>query len=685
METGTGKPASADGYTAHIDGLRAVAVLAVIAYHLHAPAMAGGLLGVDLFFVISGFVVAASAQRWSAAGLSGFAGQFYRRRVLRIAPALLACLLATALASMLVVPLAWLSDANDKTGLYAFFGLSNLFLARQDDGYFAPRAEFNPYLHTWSLGVEEQFYLLFPLLFFAWLRGGRWRLLSVAVFALVFAGSLADACWRSARDPNATFYLTTSRLWEIAAGVLLHQAGTRLRWKRGTWSVLAEVAAWLALLVLAAMLWLPSRGVASIAPLVAAAVVLLATLHGRDAQSPLARLLGLPPLLAIGRRSYSLYLWHWPVCVLMRWTIGLEGPATMLLAVLLTAVLAESSWRWIEQPLRHSVPLRRAPAWRVVAGGVVALFVAASLGYGVRKSAPWTSLSTVTRDRADWQVTEHHGLPDDPGCRLSTRSLGDPWRGEYAARGCRGRTHEGRTLFVFGDSHAMAYTGIATEYVLRTGAKAVVYRNPGCSFASLRPEGVSAACLAQGERVLADVLARAQRGDTLLLASLRVPRLGNQWLPHDGDIGSDRDDPARREAEADLVRRLAPLAARGIHLVFDAPKPVFRAPAFRCSDRFNEMNPICAGGLVMTRSEVETHRAVALASLQRVAAALPGADIFDATPLLCDAVRCEAVRNGRPLFFDGDHLSGHANDLLYPAFVAHIEGGGATVEPTSLH
>lgn len=673
--TAPGVPTTPQEHVAHIDGLRALAVVAVIAYHLHAPAMAGGLHGVDLFFVISGFVVAASAQRGAVVDLRGFAGQFYRRRFLRIAPALLTCLLTTALVSMLVVPLAWLSDANEKTGLYAFFGLSNLFLAYRTDGYFAPRAEFNPYLHTWSLGVEDQFYLLFPLLFFAWLRGGRWRLLSVAAFAVVFAGSLADACWRSARDANAAFYLTTSRLWEIAAGVLLHQGARRLRWKRGAWGAFAETGAWLALIALVAVLWLPSRGVASIVPLVAAAVVLLVTLHGRDAQSPLARLLGLPPLLALGRRSYSLYLWHWPVFVLMRWTIGLEGPTRMVLAVLLTAMLAEASWRWIEQPLRHSTPLRRAPAWRVVAGGILALFMAAILGYGVRKSAPWASLSTVTRDRMDWQVSEHVGLADEPDCRLSMRSLNDPSRGEYAARGCQGRTHEGRTLFVFGDSHAMAYTGMVTEYVLRNGAKGVLYRNPGCSFASLRPDGMGDACRGQAERVLADITARARRGDILLLASLRVQRLGDQWARFDVGIGSDRDDPARREVEADLVRRLAPLAARGIHLVFDAPKPVFRAPAFRCSDAFNVMNPVCAGGLSISRADVERHRAVALASLERVAAALPGADIFDATPLLCDVVLCEAVRDGRPLFFDGDHLSGHANTVLYPAFVAHLEGG----------
>ncbi len=676
---------AAAGHVAHIDGLRAIAVLAVIAFHVDPSILPGGLHGVDLFFVISGFVVAASAARWRAATLAEFAGGFYRRRLLRIAQALLACLLVTTFASMLFVPLAWLSEANDRTGLLAFFGLSNLFLARGSDGYFAPTAEFNPYVHTWSLGVEEQFYLLFPLLFFAWLRGGRLRTLSIVAFALVFAGSLADATLRGRSDATAAFYLTTSRLWEIAAGVILHQLTARRSPDRWRANQFAEVAAWISLgLMVGALAW-TSLGVTSILATVVATAALLAFLHRRGSASLLARVLALPPLLAIGRRSYSLYLWHWPVFVLLRWTLGFEAPAMQLGGVLATFVLAELSWRFVEQPLRHSPRLRRAPAWPVVAGGLACLCIAAGLAYGLRSLGPAMSLSTVTRHRADWHVLETQGLAHDATCRLAVHAGASPARREYAGAQCRGQSRAGQTLFVFGDSHAVAYTGLLTEFVLRSGAAAVVYGNPGCSFGALRAEAVDAACIAQGRDVLADIGRRAKPGDVLLLASLRVPRLADQQSARADAVTRDRDDAPRRNAEAALVSELTPLAMRGVRIVFDAPKPVFRAPAFRCSDRFNAMNPICAGGLAMTRAEVETHRAVALASLRRVAAVLPGADIFDAMPLLCDGARCEAVRDGRPLFFDGDHLSGHANALLYPAFVAHIEGGGSNAERAPLH
>jgi peptidoglycan/LPS O-acetylase OafA/YrhL len=161
----------------YIDGLRAVAVLSVMLYHLHASWLPGGLAGVDVFFVISGFVVSASVGELESMRLSRFVLYFYSRRVQRIAPALIVCLLVTALVSALLIPSAWLSDANAKTGIFAFFGLANVILARTGDDYFAPRVEFNPYVHTWSLGVEEQFYLVFPLLFFLWVgaRPRRWQ------------------------------------------------------------------------------------------------------------------------------------------------------------------------------------------------------------------------------------------------------------------------------------------------------------------------------------------------------------------------------------------------------------------------------------------------------------------------------------------------------------------------------
>lgn len=147
-------------YIPAIDGIRAIAVLAVMVYHLNASWLPGGFAGVDVFFVISGYVVARSLAGRTNEPFGRFLLGFYSRRIRRIVPALLVCLLATTMLTILFIPESWLSSTTSQVGLYAFFGLSNFALVWFQDDYFSPRAEFNPFVHTWSLGVEEQFYSL---------------------------------------------------------------------------------------------------------------------------------------------------------------------------------------------------------------------------------------------------------------------------------------------------------------------------------------------------------------------------------------------------------------------------------------------------------------------------------------------------------------------------------------------
>jgi peptidoglycan/LPS O-acetylase OafA/YrhL len=153
-----------------IDGLRALAVLSVIAYHFNIGFAPTGFVGVDIFFVISGYVITLSLTKNQSSSIIQYILAFYKRRILRIMPALVVCLIIVGAVSQLFVPNSWLSSRNDTTGLYSFFGISNFALLEGLDGYFNDRAEFNPFLHTWSLAVEEQFYLFFPLLLLPWLR-----------------------------------------------------------------------------------------------------------------------------------------------------------------------------------------------------------------------------------------------------------------------------------------------------------------------------------------------------------------------------------------------------------------------------------------------------------------------------------------------------------------------------------
>lgn len=675
----------ASRHVPHIDGLRAIAVLAVIAYHLDESWLPGGFAGVDVFFAISGFVVAASVHAWNRGGFAAFLGYFYARRMQRIAPALVACLLLTSLASTMFIPAAWLSNANERTGLYAFFGVSNWFLAHHRENYFSPTTEFNPYTHTWSLGVEEQFYLLFPLLFFAWTRGGRWRGVSIALFALALAGSLAWAFRLARLDPTAGFYLIQSRLWELASGVLLYQllarfAPTGVPWERGS-GRLADAGAWIALALLATGLVVSTPGSfpwpGAVLP-VLGTLGLIGFLHARP-PGLLASVLGSRPMTAIGRMSYSLYLWHWPVFVLLRWTSGLDSPYTRFAGVAATFGFAAVSYLWVERPLRYSPVLRRWPRPAVVGAGLLVVVSGWWLAMQFTDARRTVALTTVSRNADDWYPQFVRALPDLAGCRMQTRPAmaGSGSLAVMTRAGCGTPERAQPTIFVIGDSHANGYMTLLSEHVLRTGASVVLYHNPGCTFASLQPQREGGRCGAQAKAALDDILARAEAGDVVLLAALRLTRLSNQFGRVDEadaweSMTGRASLAARRKAESDVLVALQPLAAHGLHIVLEAPKPLLRSPPFRCADWFNASNPICARGLAIEREEIERYRKPVLDSFARMAARMPAISLWDPLPTLCPAPQCLSSMDGRPLFFDGDHLSAYGNRLLLPSFERHL-------------
>lgn len=679
-------------YYPYIDGLRAVAVLAVIAYHLQAAWLPGGFAGVDVFFVISGFVVSASVGTWNKGGIAAFFGHFYARRMQRIAPALIVCLLVTSLASTLFIPSAWLSTANEKTGLYAFFGLSNFFLANNRENYFAPTIDFNPYTHTWSLGVEEQFYLLFPLLFFAWTLAGRWRRLSTVLFATALVASIAWARLLARADAAAAFYLITTRFWELGAGVLLYQglvyAGHRFGETACAPTRASTAGAWLALAALGAGLVVSKPGQfpfpGAVLP-VLGTLGLLAFLHGRERRGALMRVLGSTVIVYVGRISYSLYLWHWPVFVLMRWTFGLESWLCRTAAVALTLALAAGSFRFVEQPLRYSTWLRRWPRRGVIMAG--ALMIAASWWLSTQLTAQRAtlSLSTVARHASDWYPQAVDKDPQYPGCTLGTQvtRVGGGMLAIYTRSGCAAPLQPGARVFAIGDSHAMAGITLLTAYVLRTGATVFLYNNGGCPFLSLQPEREGGACPGHAAAASADILARAQSGDVLLLSSLRLVRRSNQFAGVDESrawtaMTGTAALAARRTAEAPAIATLEPFVAKGMHIVLEAPKPTFRAPPFRCADWFNAGNPICRPGLRVSRAEFERYRRPVVDSFARIAARLPSVSVWDPLPVLCPGDTCSTQRDARPLYFDSDHISAYGDWVLLPDFERHLTRDSST-------
>ena len=363
-----------NGRRPEIQGLRAVAVLVVVAFHAGLP-VPGGFIGVDVFFVISGFVITNMLHReWSLTGRIRFR-QFYLRRFKRLAPALALMISIVMVGTALILSPFGSQQDTAMTAIGAMLFVANFVIARTTGGYFDAPAETNPLLNTWSLSVEEQFYFLFPvLLALGWYLSRRGRLLRLSPyvivggiaglsFGLAVAGSFGLAFQGSGLILG--FYSPLTRAWEFAAGALLALVLAR----RAPQSPLVLAGSGiLGLLLLAVGLWTitdatPFPGLWTLIPVTAA---LLLILGGANAAAPTSRLLSTRSMVKVGDWSYSIYLWHWPMIVFAT-ILWPESPIFTLIAALLSLAPAIASYHFVEQPMRSLAITGRAKSVALVA------------------------------------------------------------------------------------------------------------------------------------------------------------------------------------------------------------------------------------------------------------------------------------------------------------------------------
>ncbi len=363
-------------YRPEIDGLRAVAVLSVVAFHYGVRSIPGGFTGVDIFFVLSGYLITASLveDRRSPRhrGLSAWLLDFYRRRILRIVPAMLVMLIAVVVGGWFVLMPGDYADLG-RSAFFSALGLGNVYFFGST-GYFDRAAELMPLLHMWSLGVEEQFYVVWPMLLLILLQVSRRSALVAAIVAAVLvAMGFLWAITLAAADIKAAFYLPFARAWELGLGALLVflPALTSRFW--------SELLALAGICLIAWGFFAltdrdPFPGFNAIFPCLGAALLVWPS----RVKPMVARVLSLRPLREVGLLSYSLYLWHWPVLVLFRHHIGGGMPSIpeSIVLVLLSLSLAFASWRLVERPVRSI----RASALIVIPTGTAAAVGLAMLG-----------------------------------------------------------------------------------------------------------------------------------------------------------------------------------------------------------------------------------------------------------------------------------------------------------------
>jgi peptidoglycan/LPS O-acetylase OafA/YrhL len=433
-------------YRPDVDGLRAVAIAAVVAFHTFPTAVRGGFTGVDVFFVISGYLI--SQIIWARLDDGRFTlAWFYGRRALRLFPALALVLAATLVTGRwLLLPDAYETLGKDVASAAAF--VSNLVLWH-DAGYFTENAALRPLTHLWSLAVEEQFYLVFPLLLLLTRRS--WRLTG-GVLALLLAGSFAWNVHAARTDAAQAFYLLPSRFWELLLGAVL----AYVQLSRGAWSRprLANGVSLAGFALLPVAFLGPTSsslfpGWWALAPTLAAALVIAA-----GPSALLNRLfLASPPVVLLGKISYPLYLWHFPLLVFARVQWGpLSVPLTLAL-VAVSVVLAYATYRLIELPVRSLVA---SHGWRPLVVGAP-LAVAGCAGIAVFLAAGLPGRLPVEIQRLTSVPFDHHTAYRESRCFLQ------PWQGLRAFKPDCVDSGKGKLLLLWGDSHAAhLYPGLRT-------------------------------------------------------------------------------------------------------------------------------------------------------------------------------------------------------------------------------
>jgi peptidoglycan/LPS O-acetylase OafA/YrhL len=633
--------ANTTAFRPDVEGLRGIAILAVVGYHCGLSWISGGFVGVDVFFVLSGYLITRLlVAEIEATGRLNLL-QFYARRVRRLLPASALMLAVTlGVGSLLFAPgeLEFAARAARAAAIY----LANVFFATNAADYFAPRVELNPLLHMWSLAVEEQFYVFWPLLIAAGLLWVRSRRVLAGALAAITGASLAACIWLTAQDATTAFYLLPTRAWEFGAGGMLSLAV----WQRVSPRVAIAIG-WMGLLLVGGSLVLitealPFPGSLAMVPVAGTCCLLFAGATTPGSGAP--RMLTTAPLLWVGGLSYSWYLWHWPFLVFTQVLFPEVSLTGKLAAALLALGAAAVSYRFVENPIRQHPALVRRPVLSLSTG--VALTVVCFAGAVQTRDVATVLAQTPAMKRFAVAAADDGRVPR-AAC-VSTGAQSAVMRCAFGARDAA--TH----VVLFGDSHAIHwFNPIQSIAEKRAWALTTVLKS-GCGAADLddgtdAPDRAASACETWRREAIDSIV--QWRPDLVILGT------ATNYTTVDRGQWRRRVRDGLRASLQDLVDNgLRVVVMRDVpRFVFDVPDCLARAVRLGWSAR-----NWCRG------SPASNVNADVFAAEQDAARGLKGVSFVDTIPALCGGDVCETVSDGRVMYRDDNHLTGAFADTLQP-------------------
>lgn len=632
-------------YRSDIDGLRAIAVLAVVLFHVDKSWAPGGFIGVDIFFVISGFLITQNILRDREGGRFSYA-EFYKRRIKRLFPVLF-FVIGTTLVAAHFIMLPEDIERLSTSAISSVLSIANVhFTFFVDTSYFAPAADLQPLIHLWSLGVEEQYYLIWPTLLIA-LWGIRKFWITFVAMAALAAGSIVLGEVLAPEHPMFAYYMLPTRAFQLLAGALVVLA---LRRFAPTHGALAAGAQILGLALITYSLWMISDTVRypgfNAVPVTLGAALLI---YGGafSPAAPVNRLLSVRPIVFVGLISYSMYLWHWPVLAFSRYAHGDLGLVYKLAAIVVIFVLSVASYRFIEQPFRRTRAGLGPVALRQFAlPGVAVISVAGALlatgGFGLYGLSPAyrDALASAPERAGDAAFVCQRTVVTPGFMRLPECTIG----ADYSGVETQGFLASEPGTLLWGDSHAAHHVGFVGEMADQYD---FAFRNVAhglCLPVLDRPERFSPAsreadCRRSGETVRE----RLDLYETIILA-------GEWKRPLEQFDGF----------EAALRSTIEELFGSGKRVIVMGQVPFIEGVDEVCGRKALKLPWIqCAERSRVPLSQVETYNGII-----REIALSSGAGYFDLTGQLCPNAMYSSYGGNRQLYRDPGHIGLEASVLL---------------------
>jgi len=666
LEIEENKISNKNRYRPEIDGLRAFAVIAVIINHINKEILPNGYLGVDIFFVISGFVITSSLNQRPSKNFKDFISGFYQRRIRRLLPALSIFVLIMGIMICLFNPVP---GSSLKTGLASLFGLSNIFLFQRSTDYFAQSTKFNVFTHTWSLGVEEQFYILFP--FLIWFSGfgkqtkNGFRNLFLILGALTITSLIIFLCLYPTNQA-AAYFLMQSRFWEMAAGSLTF---ITLQKRANIQKSLEKLPPFFVLALIISVMYLPkSLATASTIAVVVLTSVLIASLKN---QTNVYKVFTNPNVVYIGLISYSLYLWHWGVLSISRWTIGIHW-WSIPFQVALMLVLAIASYRYIEIPFRKDSWF--GERFNIMHfGGVVILAIASSLialGKPLKGLLYLGERTEIVQPKNNAFKKCFKNISKNTICYLVDNK-------------------SQKTLWILGDSHAFVLTLGGEEVAYSLGVNLKLYAASGMSFPPIDSYRKVAnkkylQALDDFKLIEKELHKQIKIGDVILL-SMRMPlHFGGIYYDQTSNFRFVKKDGSFVSQENYFdewilsVVKLANIAQKkGAKIIIQTPTPEWEKELNKlCSKKEWFQLPQKTNCQIKSKFFIDEKTGLyrhIFKKINQLSISHENIYLFDTYKVVCPKSICNFMIDDVDIYLDSNHLSNiWARDSLAPEIVKFI-------------